>query len=320
MASNSGPGSSIGMKTAFPADSSRCLPRVKSPWLPSACIGRQRRPWGASDTSHGVAGPLDDTVGERAAANEMQRIKTCEQMGGSLAFVDVDDPLRNLIHPHWPASFGGGLSPDDAVREVVDYMLAVQRERPAVGFFIIVNFPLWGWRGQPSYVGNEFLGDYYPLVEKLIAQSRERKAPLRGWTVDFPHDYATGELRATWLAGPPWDPSSVDWLGRILELEQLVKKSGLDFNLVINDGATGVKSQAELNRATLDMLDRYQKRGGHPHRYIVQSWFAHPTAAEVLPETNPDSLAGLVRAVIERVKPQPTSPSSIESPPAPVKN
>ena len=62
-------------------------------WPPTQAVG-------ASDTSHGVAGPLDDTAGERAAANEMQRIKTCEQMGGSLAFVDVDDPLRNLIHPH----------------------------------------------------------------------------------------------------------------------------------------------------------------------------------------------------------------------------
>jgi len=265
---------------------------------------------GASDTSHGLAGPLDDTIGERAAANEMQRIKACEQMGGSLAFVDVDDPLRNLIHPHWPARFGGGLSPDDAVREIVDYMLAVQRERPDVGFFIIVNFPLWGWKGQPSYVGNEFLGDYHPLVEKLISQSRERRAPLRGWTVDFPREYATGELRADWLAGPPWNPSSVDWLGRILELEQFVKQSDLEFNLVINDGATGEKSQAEHNRATLDMLDRYQKRGGSPHRYVVQSWFSHPTSAEVFPETNPDSLTGLVRAVIERVKPQPNCTSA----------
>ena len=93
------------------------------------------------------------------------------------------------IHPHWPARFGGGLSGDDAVREVVDYMLAVQRERPAVGFFIIVNLPLWGWKGQPSYVGNEFLGDYHPLVEKLIALAHEKQAPLRGWTVDFPRDY-----------------------------------------------------------------------------------------------------------------------------------
>jgi len=30
---------------------------------------------------------------------------------------------------------------------------------------------------------------------------------------------------------------------------------------------------AEHGRATLDMLDHYQKRGGSPHRYIVRSWF-----------------------------------------------
>ena len=39
----------------------------------------------------------------------------------------------------------------------------MQREQPAIGFFIIVNLPLWGWKGQPSYVGNEFLGDYHLL-------------------------------------------------------------------------------------------------------------------------------------------------------------
>ena len=98
------------------------------------------------------------------------------------------------------------------MREVVDYLLAVQRDRPTVGFFIIVNLPLWGWKGQPSYVGNEFLGDYHPLVEKLIALARDERAPLRGWTVDFPRDFATGTLRADWLAGPPWDPGKVDWL------------------------------------------------------------------------------------------------------------
>lgn len=258
---------------------------------------------GQSDISHGAAGPLDDTIGERAAANELRRATAVQQMGGELAYVDVDDPLRNLIHPHWPARFGGGLSGDDAVREVVDYMLAVQRERPAVGFFIIVNLPLWGWKGQPSYVGNEFLGDYHPLVEKLVTLAREKKAPLRGWTVDFPRDFATGTLRADWLAGPPWDPAKVDWLGRILKLEQLVKANGLEFNLVINDSTAGTKSQVELNSASLALLDLYQQRGGRPNRYIVQSWYAHPTADEVLPETNPDTLTGLVRSVIQHVKP-----------------
>lgn len=46
----------------------------------------------------------------------------------------------------------------------------------------------------------------------------------------------------------------------------------------------------------------YQQSGGHPNRYIVQSWYTHPTADEVLPESNPDTLTGLVRSVIQRVK------------------
>ena len=91
--------------------------------------------------------------------------------------------------------------------------------------------------------------------------------------------------------------------GTHLELEQLVKSNGLEFNLVINDSTAGTRSQVELNSASLALLDLYQQRGGRPNRYIVQSWYAHPTADEVLPETNPNTLTGLVRAVIERVKP-----------------
>jgi hypothetical protein len=256
---------------------------------------------GQSDISHGMAGPWDASIADRAADNELRRISAVERMGGRLAYVDVDDPMRNLIHPFWPARFGGGLSSDEAVDALVRYMLAVQQRRPEVGFFVIVNFPLWGWRGAPSYVGNEFLGDYYLLVTKILDQAEKRKAPLKGWTVDFPREYALGQLRAPWLAGPPWDPSKVDWIARILELERLVKSRGLQFNLVVNDGEAGAKSQADLGHATLDYLDLYDRRGGRPNRYIVQSWFAHPTADEVLPEQNPDTLTGLVRSVLQRI-------------------
>ena len=65
-------------------------------------------------------------------------------------------------------------------------MLAVQRERPAVGFFIIVNLPLWGWKGQPSYVGNEFLGDYHPLVEQLVTLAHEKRRRFAGGPWIFP--------------------------------------------------------------------------------------------------------------------------------------
>jgi hypothetical protein len=86
-----------------------------------------------------------------------------------------------------------------------------------------------------------------------------------------------------------------------LDLERLVKSRGLQFNLVVNDGEAGAKSQADLGRAILDYLDLYDRQGGRPHRYIVQSWFAHPAADEVLPENNLDTLTCLVRSVIQRV-------------------
>ena len=133
------------------------------------------KPEGQSDVSHGAAGPWNASIADRAAENELRRTAAVERIGGRLACIDVDDPMRNLIHPHWPARFGGGLSSDEAVDALVRYMLTVQRRRPEVGFFVIVNFPLWGWRGEPSYVGNEFLGDYHRLVVKILDHAEAQK-------------------------------------------------------------------------------------------------------------------------------------------------
>jgi hypothetical protein len=162
----------------------------------------------------GKAGPLNETTGARAAVPEIERIRKWQRIGGTVRFIDVDDPMRNLIHPNWPESFGGGLDRKQAVHQFIEYMLAVRKAEPTVEFFVIVNFPLWAWKGKPSYVGNEFLGDYAAVLELLLAEAKGADCGLRGVTADSPYEMTTGSYRADWLAKAPYDPSQVDWLAR----------------------------------------------------------------------------------------------------------
>ena len=82
-----------------------------------------------------------------------ERICKWRRRGGEVRFIDVNDPMRNLIHPNWPKSFVGGLDRKQAVRQFVEYMATVREAEPKVEFFVIVNFPLWASKETPSYVG-----------------------------------------------------------------------------------------------------------------------------------------------------------------------
>lgn len=245
-------------------------------------------------------GPMDETYGERAAENELVRIQRMRALGGDIDFIDVDSAMRNLIHPDFGDPLfkvNTGFSPEEAVREFVDYMLTVHRSCPDVKFFEIVNFPLWGYKGKPSYSGDMLLGDFFPLAEAIIRESKRRGAPLAGITVDFPYEMITGQK-------VPWariDPGTTDWVERVKDLEAYVKSEGLQFNLVVNSGNAD-KSQEQSYKDTLAYIDLYTKRGGHPNRYIIQSWFKHPSGEELVPEDAPYTLTALVKEVILRVK------------------
>ncbi len=247
----------------------------------------------------GKAGPLDNTTGERAAVPEVERIQKWHRLGGAVRFIDVDDPMRNLIHPNWPKSFSGGLDFKQAVQQFIAYMLAVRNADPDVEFFVIVNFPLWAWKDQPSYVGNEFLGDYSQVLELLISEAKLANCGLRGVTADSPYEMTTGSYRAEWLAPAPYDPSRVNWLARLLDLEQTVHREGLEFNLVVNSHEA---KAAGYCQATLEYVRMYKKAGGKPDRWIVQSWYTYPEANEVLPESNENTFTHLTQQIIREVK------------------
>ena len=97
------------------------------------------------------------------------------------------------------------------------------------------------------------------------------------------------------------DPTKIDWTKRALDLERYVENQGLEFNLIVNSCVGGDKSSEAFAKGTLDYIDAYRKAGGHPKRYIVQTWYKYPE--KVYPEDEPNTMTNVLMRAIKNVKP-----------------
>jgi len=250
------------------------------------------------DRMCGQSGAFDDTYARRAADAEIARLKRYEAIGGNVRFFDVDGPIRHMLHPY---SGGKGFETIEQCAEAfVEYMLLVQKEYPDIEFFALSNFPNWGYRGNIAYWGEgQNWGDYYTALEAITRIASEKKAPLCGFTIDNPYDYAIGQMRPPHLK---YDPKTVDWIARILDVEKYCREHGLEFNLIFNSDRGGGTSAELFCKESLAFIDLYHQRGGRPDRYILQSWYTHPTRDEIVPESSPNTFTNLIKTVIKKVK------------------
>lgn len=268
-------------------------------------------PKGISDKVRAAVRP---GVGEETARTEMAKLKALIDAYGPPDVIALDGPIRRLLHP---GADTGRIAPhgeqeglpslDAAVEEVVATMRAWVRTHRRVRFAVITNFPNWGWKGGPAYwasgPGLMHWGDYYPALRALAARCKRERLPLEAIRCDFPFDYANGTMP---VSSPPWpkpavDPASIDWVGRIRDLEREVQALGLDFELVVNEQQGGGASSERFCRETLRYVDAYRAAGGAPRRWIVQTWYPHPE--KVGPEDEPWTMAWLTAEVIRRVRP-----------------
>lgn len=244
--------------------------------------------------------PLDETNGEKSAQMELRKINRFYRAGGKVDYLDLDGPVRRLLYPRKKKGF---TSVDRCAAELMDYMRAVRKAHPEMRFFLLTNFPNWGYRGGVSYHARgpkrQDWGDYDKVVKTVLEHAGEAKLKFAGVTVDNPYEYAVGEHSSVKLK----DPTRVNWIKRIRAYEDFAKARGLEFNLIVNSEQGGKTSDQAFHDRTLKMVDAYVQAGGRPTRYIVQSWYAFPK--RLVPETAPHSMTALVRAVMLKLHPGP---------------
>jgi len=248
-------------------------------------------------------GPMDDTNGEWSAQLELAKIDKWYAAGGNVDFLDLDGPIRRLMHPDNRKDGRHFDSLEAAANEVVDSVRAFHEAHPEMRFWHLTNFPNWGYKGDVSYHARGPLrqdyGDYDDAHRIVYEKLKDAGLPLAGVTLDNPYDYLIGEHFSVNLK----PATSVDWLKRVRDYEDRCRDEGLEVNLIVNSERGGQQSDELFCRETLQMANTYFEAGGRPTRWFVQTWYPYPK--RMVPETDAATMTGLVKAVIERVRETP---------------
>ncbi len=243
--------------------------------------------------------PMDDTAGEWSAKLELAKIDKFYQAGGKVDFLDLDGPIRRLMHPENRRDGQRFNSLEKAADELVDALRLHLRAHPVTRFWLLTNFPNWGYKGDVSYHARgpqrQDYGDYDDVIRVVLRKLQAAGIRLAGVTVDNPYDYLVGEHRSVNLK----EPKSVNWLQRVRSYEEFARTRGLEFNRIANSERGGHESDELFSRDTLRMVELYRQAGGQPTRWFVQSWYLH--TKQIVPETAPQTMTALVKAVIQQV-------------------
>ena len=223
--------------------------------------------------------------------------------GGTIDYLDMDGPIRRMLYPfNQEQDFHDFESANAQLFEVMDLW---QQALPDIKVFVLTNFPNWGWKGDNAFVDLSFTpdslgyGDYHEVVNMILDQHAQTPSALVGITIDNPYDYITGEAESN----QPDAIQGIDWMGRILELENLVEARELEVNLIYNHAGAGdiTRGSAEdYSNETLAYIDANEQAGGSPKGYVIQSWYHQPEAW--LPETTPYTMTNLTMEAIKKIK------------------
>jgi hypothetical protein len=186
--------------------------------------------------------PMDDTAGEWSAQTELAALANYYAAGGQVDYLDLDGPIRRLLHPENRPDGRRFDSIDKAADELVDALKLHRATHPETNYWLLTNFPNWGWRGDVSYHARgpqrQDYGDYDQVVRIVLEKFRTADMPLDGVTVDNPYDYLVGEHSSVQLA----DPKSVDWLTRVRRYEDFARAElDLQPDRQLRAGRTGIR-------------------------------------------------------------------------------
>lgn len=276
-------------------------------WEPSRTDFKAPNPKGINDKPRLL---MQKGVGKITAQTEIAKIDMLLQAGGVPSYLNMDGPIRRLMHPGQDVGkedIPGMTDINQVAAEIVDYLKEWRKSFPKIKFFELCNFPNWGWKGNTSYrLHGMANGDFAEMLPVVLDAAKRAGVPFAGVTVDNPYEYAIGTAEHDSIMNyhlpPPTgerDHKKIDWMARILDIERTVKARHIDFNLIVNSQGGNESSEAFCN-LTLKMVDEYRKIGGRPTRYIVQSWLKYPEKA--VPESEIYTLSWLLKQVAQHVR------------------
>ncbi len=267
----------------------------------------------------GVLGPgwgglTDIDNGKKSAQVEIKNSLNWIRAGGKIDYIIFDGPIRRLLYGDISKNISdnngvlvsghfntnrGPFSYEEAADEIL-YSMAEWREvYPEIKFILGCNFPNWGWKGQQDYHKRQAdgmnWGDYWEVVKVVMNKVQSSATPFNAMIIDWPYNYAIGEK---YSHTPGNDPTAIDWIARILEMEEYVKGLGLEFYLYTNTEEK--ESNVVYSESTLKYVDLYRQRGGAPDGWNVQSWYPVPTSFG--PEYQQFSMSWLTNEVIKKLR------------------
>jgi len=240
-------------------------------------------------------------IGERTAKAEIAKLRSIWQAGHPPDYLILDDPMRRLTVPgqdNLGQILNGMADYPSAAKEVTSYMRTMRKKFPKVKFVVLVNFPNWGWQGQPAFsvaAGRNSpmnWGDAHLALETLFSAVKNDNLSIHALHADFPWRYFAEQA-------PDAIAATVDWPNRLLQLEQYARSKDVGFNLTTNS-ETGYVSAQAFSEDSLKYLDAYLAAGGKPDHFVVHSWYPHPK--EFLPESKPYTGSWLAAKFIQRLR------------------
>lgn len=256
----------------------------------------------AEDTSqNSTANYLYDCIHEiNLVLDKVVRLK---QHGIDIDYLNFDHPLLRAMYEL--ENYDGDLpviSHEEAVGYLIEVMKLWREILPDVQFNFITNFANHSWKKYPAYTKGYTDSKYgdgnaYDDFIAVTKAADDAGIPFYAVIVDNPYDYAEADNPSN----QDFDPASVDWYARILDIEKETKKLGLKFGIFFNCETCGMHgSEGEYYKHTMEYINKYTKRGGDPDIYFIQSWYDNPE--KTFPETKEYTQSYITAAVIRQVK------------------
>lgn len=262
-----------------------------------------------------------DQSGEIAADYLVSLLNRVDRLGGQIKRVYLDHPFipRYLDNPDFglpaePKKIPSGMSWNESIREVADFLERAQQSYPGIEFWMLPNFVNYGWKGERAsrtLTGTSMsVGDFYQEYIQVLAACKSRGIHLDGVLIDYPYSNAAGlvdESGTVFYNGPP---DEFDWMARIRDLEYETEIRGLDFG-IINNNPVGASNADQFYVKSLKYIDTYRGAPYHgtPAIWAPWSWYHAPThyAPEYTMIGNGSSnytIGVLASAIVELIKPE----------------